>query len=102
MLKAYTDSGKTWDLHLQLRKIEAYHSGAEPSKELLPERWTILFWGPCEYNLEDFLDVRHSTTDKWGLDAGGRNFGVEETVWINYSEACEELRLLAKLITDML
>ena len=61
IIKAFTESGKTFDKDLQVRRV-------------------LSFGFPCEYPLASGLidQLQYGEVRKFCIDAGGRNHGVNE------------------------
>lgn len=81
-VKAFTDSGKTWELHPFIKVWrEKYRGGSK----------VLNFYGPAEYFLEDVLKWPLSSYEKLCIDIGGTNFGVGESVFVTMSDIREFL-----------
>ena len=71
-MKAYTDSGRTWELKPLLQDSK----GGK----------ILHLYGPCSYYVADLLRPRDTPRTRIAIDVGGRNFGVSESVWVDWVE----------------
>ncbi len=74
-ITAFTESGKTFEKPLTIRQA-------------------VSFGWPCEYHLDaHFINsLRDSEERRLCIDAGGRNHGVHESVYISRDEVFEFLK----------
>ena len=82
VLTAYTNSGKVWEYKPSIY----YNSEDHPSR---PGAAILHIYGWMNYYTQDLLnrsdDISNKFNNELCIDAGGRNHGVDESVYINFT-----------------